>query len=73
MSGKMFSTLFLNVRKKFFQPPPRSPTFLGKIMAKKILVKIILNWNTNMAAVTSCANALYEDKNGVAKQNPKQN
>jgi hypothetical protein len=26
---------------------------------KKSLIKIILNWNTNMAAVTSCANALY--------------
>jgi hypothetical protein len=23
------------------------------------LIKIILNWNTNMAAVTSCANAQY--------------
>jgi hypothetical protein len=26
---------------------------------QKSLIKIILNWNTNMAAVTSCANALY--------------
>jgi hypothetical protein len=25
----------------------------------KSLIKIILNWNTNMAAVTSCANALF--------------
>ena len=25
---------------------------------QKSLIKILLNWNTNMAAVTSCANAL---------------
>jgi LEA14-like dessication related protein len=24
-----------------------------------VVIKIILNWNTNLAAVTSCANALY--------------
>ena len=40
MSGKIFSPLFLNVRKPtspqiFFDLPPRSPTFLGEIEGKK--------------------------------------
>jgi hypothetical protein len=30
----------------------------GSGSKQKSLIKILLNWNTNMAAVTSCANAL---------------
>jgi hypothetical protein len=42
MSGKIFLT-HSNVRKNFFEPPPlpRSPTFLGKIVARNILQGII--------------------------------
>jgi hypothetical protein len=45
MSGKIFPTLFLNVRKTFFRPsPPRSPTFLGKIVTKKNLLQGIIDF-----------------------------
>ena len=37
------------------QQKPWRPCWCSR---QKSLIKIILNWNTNMAAVTSCANAL---------------
>jgi hypothetical protein len=36
------------------------------VFQTKESVKIILNWNTNMAAVTSCANALNSDYDATA-------
>jgi hypothetical protein len=36
------------------------------VLQTKESVKILLNWNTNMAAVTSCANALNSDYDATA-------
>jgi hypothetical protein len=38
------------------QQKPWRPCWCSR---QKSLIQIILNWNTNMAAVTSCANALF--------------
>jgi hypothetical protein len=38
------------------QQKPWRPCWCSR---QKSLIKILLNWNANMAAVTSCANALY--------------
>ena len=38
------------------QQKPRRPYWCSR---QKSLIKILLNWNINMTAVTPCANALY--------------
>jgi hypothetical protein len=57
-------TLMVQTRYRAFAIIPQRPTQQKPwrpcwCSRQKSLIKIILNWNTNMAAVTSCANALY--------------
>jgi hypothetical protein len=39
-------------------PTQQKPWRSGWCSRQKSLIEIVLNWNTNMAAVKSCANAL---------------
>ena len=48
------------------QEPRRRPCWCSR---QKSLIKILLNWNTNMAAVTLCANALYLRQNLYVRSN----
>jgi hypothetical protein len=66
-SGKLCRCSFLYTLYRVFAFFLQGPTQQIKAMAwrpcrrsrQKSVINILLNWNTNMAAVTSCANALY--------------
>jgi hypothetical protein len=49
---KIFRPFFLNVRRKTFSTSPRSPTLLGKIVAKKKFLQGIIGFRRAILADT---------------------